>query len=88
MSGDAYGMSDGQPKPQAVLNESWPDQPRGLSRREPIDVQVRIVWAVDGEQWIDGRAVRWTGRHVYVEFDDRRIRTTGVWVAPADVVRR
>jgi hypothetical protein len=49
---------------------------------------VRVVWAVDGEQWMQGRASRWTTRHVFVELADARLATLGVWVTPAEVRRR
>lgn len=85
MPADAYGYSDGMPRPQDVLNAvaipaRW--------TTGNIDVTVRLVWEKDGEEHIDGHAIRWTSSVVYVEFDDRRIRTTGVWVAAGDVVRR
>jgi hypothetical protein len=55
---------------------------------EPIGVLVRVEWELDGSMWLPGRATRWTSEVVYVEFDDTRKRTTGVWVNAADVRRR
>ncbi|MEJ7831853.1 MAG: hypothetical protein WKF79_02985 [Nocardioides sp.] len=53
---------------QSVLNESWPlsdkdsSHARGIEDHlgptdlDPTDVEVRIEWADDGEQWLPGRA--------------------------------
>ena len=67
---------------QTVLNESWPlsDKAGGHARGiedqpEPIDVEVRIEWADDGEEWLSGRAHRWTKSHVFVRFQDPRSAT-------------
>lgn len=57
---------------QTVLNESWPltDKAGGHARAaiedqpHPIDVEVRIEWVQDGEEWLRGRAHRWTKSHV------------------------
>lgn len=90
MPGDAYGYSAGSPKPQTVLNESWPPTDVAAVLKnvpEPIPVTVRLVFDTDGEQQLAGRAVRWWQRHVYVELDDHRIRSTGVWVDAGDVKR-
>jgi hypothetical protein len=79
---------------QAVLNESWPlsDKAGGHARGiedqpEPIDVEVRIEWATDGEEWLHGRAHRWTKSHVFVRFLDPRSLTEFVWVRARDVRR-
>ena len=60
---------------QEVLNESWPlsDKAGGHARGiedqpEPIEVEVRIEWADDGEEWLRGQAARWTKSHVFVRF--------------------
>lgn len=95
-----YGMDIPSPgeqarSQQAVENESWPQRDshgfhaRGLhDRPHPIDVRVRIVWAIAGEQIIEGRALRWNRSHVYVVFADTRLATQGVWVLARDVRRR
>jgi hypothetical protein len=79
---------------QAVLNESWPlsDKAGGHARGiedqpSPIDVEVRIEWAQDGEEWLAGRAHRWTNSHVFVRFKDPRSLTGFVWVRASDVRR-
>lgn len=79
-----YG-TPGPERSQAVLNWSAPpaDVMRALHNHAAVAVTVRVVWDVDGEQVLDGVAVRWWQRHVYVELVDRRLRTTGVWVAAA-----
>lgn len=80
---------------QRVLNESWPlrDKDGGHARGiedqpSPIDVDVRIEWAQDGEEWIPGSASRWTRSHVFVRFQDVRSLTGFVWVRARDVRRR
>jgi hypothetical protein len=46
---------------------------RGIEDQpEPIDVEARIEWAADGEEWLAGRAHRWTRSHVFVRFQDAR----------------
>jgi hypothetical protein len=74
---------------QHVLNQSWPPGSRRI-RDQPqrIPVWVRMVWAIDGEQWMHGHASRWTPRHVFVELGDARLATLGVWVRPGEVRRR
>jgi hypothetical protein len=77
---------------QAVLNESWPlsdkgeQHARGIEDQpEPIDVEVRIEWAEDGEEWVTGRAHRWTNSHVFVRVKDPQSLTGFVWVRARDV---
>ena len=53
----------------------------------PIDVEVRIEWADDGEEWLQGRAWRWTRSHVFVRFLDSRSLTGFVWVRARDLRR-
>ena len=67
---------------QVVLNESWPlsDKAGGHARGiedqpDPIDVEVRVEWAKDGEEWLQGRAWRWTKSHVFVRFQYPRLAT-------------
>lgn len=79
---------------QAVLKESWPlsDEAGGHARGiddqpHPIDVEVRIEWSADGEEWLAGRAHRWTKSHVFVRFQDARSATGFVWVRARDVRR-
>ena len=79
---------------QTVLNESWPlsDKAGGHARGiedqpEPIDVEVRIEWPDDGEEWLQDRAHRWTKSHVFVRFQDPRSLTGFVCVRARDVRR-
>ena len=81
---------------QAVTNESWPlrdrngqGHARGIhDRDDPIAVDVRIVWSEDGEEWVAGRAVRWTRTHVCVSVGDSRLQVPYVWVLAREVRRR
>ena len=80
---------------QAIRNESWPvsDKAGGHARGieddpNPIDFEVRIEWADDGEQWLPGRAHLWTKSHVFVRFQDARSATGFAWVRARDVRRR
>ena len=64
---------------QSVVNESWPlsdkagEHARGIEDQpDPIDVEVRVERADDGEEWLPGRATRWTSSHVFVRFQDPR----------------
>lgn len=80
---------------QDVLNESWPyrrpdgsTHAIGIPTRPGIDVDVRIVWKRDGEQWVPGVADRWTQPHVHVSVSDERLPVPGIWVLARDVRRR
>jgi len=78
---------------QKVTNEHWPASEvarslRPLPSGQQIDVTARVVFAEDGEQWLPGRAERWTRQHVCVYISDRRLQVPYVWLAPADVRRR
>lgn len=77
---------------QAILNTYWP--PPAVSRRLPdrdhwdwIEVEVRVVWEVDGEEWVPGTATKWWHRHVFVKIGDRRLLPQGTWLAAHDVRR-
>lgn len=50
--------------------------------------QVRVVWAEDGEEYLETVALGWTGRNVYVRMPGPRYRFTAVWLDAADVTRR
>jgi hypothetical protein len=39
---------------------------------DPIDVEVRIEWTDGSEEWLSGRAHRWSKSHVFVRFQDPR----------------
>lgn len=77
---------------QRVLNKHWPQlevskRLKDVPTDQQIDVIARVVFAVDGEQHLAGRAVRWTRQHVCVAIDDPRLQVAYVWLAPADVTR-
>lgn len=76
-------------RPQGFTNYCPPpvDVMGRLKNHAAIEVQVRVDWELAGPEWLEGVAVRWWQRHVYVQLDDRRIRTTGVWVHAGDVAR-
>jgi hypothetical protein len=88
--GNDYGIPHHPERFQDVTNQSWP--PAGVASRltdhASIPVRVRIVWARDGETWLDGTATRWAGRCVFVRFDDARSRLGFAWVDAGDVRRR
>lgn len=75
---------------QAILNAYWP--PPAVSRRLVdhawIEVMVRVVWEVDGEEWVPGTATKWWRTHVFVKIGDRRLLPQGTWLAARDVRRR
>lgn len=56
-----------------VLNEDWPINPQDFKLRLDPDTRVRarIVWEEFGEEYLEGKAVRWDSGHVYVEIDER-----------------
>jgi hypothetical protein len=81
-----YGYGRDAVPTEEVLN-AVAIPPTWHTPREPIAVIVRVEWETDGAIWLPGRATRWTREVVYVEFDDTRKRTTGVWVEAADVRR-
>jgi len=46
--------------------------------RDAIPVTARVVWERDGEEWVDGLALRWDSDHVYVEIPyEVRLATNG-----------
>lgn len=74
---------------QKILNIEWP--PSGIVKflpdRRPVPVDVRVEWEHDGEEWLPGRAVRWTRPVVFVLINDRRHHGAGLWVPTRDVRR-
>lgn len=59
---------------------------RDRPNRPPVPVRTRIVWSVDGEEWLDGEAERLDpGRAIYVRLHDRRCSLLGAWLHPDDV---
>jgi hypothetical protein len=86
---DINELSPHRYRRQRVLNERFPRDARDIpDQRHPIPVRARVVWERDGEEWVDGDATRWTDRVVFVELDDPRHATFGVWVVLGDVRRR
>lgn len=79
---------------QNVTNAHWPlpaiaQTLRDVPTAEQIPVTARIVFDVDGEQFLPGDAVRWVpGRYVCVAVQDPRLLVPYVWLRPADVRRR
>lgn len=71
-------VSDGVPRwsdgRQDLLNAQpvprrWRDAPFPPG---PIPVSARLVWAEDGEEWLDTVAEAWTDQVVLVQVPDRR----------------
>jgi hypothetical protein len=72
---------------QKILNSTGARVPEHTFH-QPVPVVARIVWADDGEEFIETVAAGWTGRDVYVRLPDPRYRLTSVWLDAADVKRR
>jgi hypothetical protein len=72
---------------QKILNDTGAREPKHTFH-QPVPITARIVWADDGEEHIDTRALGWTGRDVYVRMSDRRYRLTACWLDAADVSRQ
>lgn len=74
---------------QQILNVERP--PEGVAARlpehEPVRVVARIEWDRDGTEWVAGHAVRWTRPVVFVQINDKRSATAGIWLAAEDVRR-
>jgi hypothetical protein len=93
--GDRYGtegFEDKRPKPQRVLNESWPAPEvaramKDIDAWKQIEVDARVVLDQDGPVTMRGRAVRWTRMHVCVLLPDPRLLVPYVWLNPSDVRR-
>lgn len=83
---------------QKIENESWPMRDKTGRRHaegindQPADNQrpcwVRLVFEVDGEVELPGRATRWNREFVYVSVDDARVANMAVWVRAGDCRRR
>jgi pilus assembly protein CpaF len=71
------GLAD--PTERLVLVEDSSELPLDDRLHTPI---------VDGEQWVDRKARRWTRNAVFVALDDERLRAVRVWLRPEDVRRR
>lgn len=89
MDRDIHGYPTAPRRWQRIVNESWPQGAATIKDQpHPIDVTARVVWEYDGEETVEGRAIRWTRTRVLVAFDDPRWQTVGVWLLPSDVKRR
>lgn len=73
-----------------MLNTHWPPQAvsRRLADHAHIEVVVRVVWEVDGEEHVPAVATRWWRDHVFVKLSDSRFLPQGTWLAARDVRRR
>lgn len=79
---------------QELLNER-PVPPHKAQRelKAPIPVRVHLVWAQDGDEWVDAEAVGWCRRRGYKPVArvqlrrEVRVRTVCVWVDADDVER-
>jgi hypothetical protein len=72
---------------QKILNDTGACKPEHTFH-QPVSIVARIVWADDGEEFIETVAAGWSGQLVYVRLPDTRYRRTSVWLAAADVRRR
>ena len=77
------------------LNVSWPLRDkngwhaRGIEdQRNPIEVNVRVLWPDETDELLPARATRWNKSHVFCVVSDRRIERPGIWVLARDVKRR
>jgi hypothetical protein len=70
---------------QAILNDTGAREPEHTFH-QPVPIVARIVWADDGEEFIETVAAGWTGQNVYVRLPDR-LPTVGLMCPPGDGVR-
>lgn len=83
MSYSSVHFTGGIPAYQRVLNDLGA---RRRPERNKLSVRARIVWETDGEEWVDGEALRLDpGVAIFVELSDKRCRFTGAWLSPDDV---
>ena len=90
---DWRGMGEYSPslyQTQDVRNVEWPPPgvPKLLPLQSPVPVRARVVFAGDGEEWLNGVAVRWVRPVVFVQISDRRLSGAGLWLPAGDVQRR
>lgn len=77
-----------QPSPfQRILNLNYPPSAGRVPQRAFIPIEVRLVWAVDGEEWTRTSANGWTSTHVRVLLHDKRTVANVIWVVASDVRR-
>jgi hypothetical protein len=70
---------------QAILNDTGARQPEHTFH-QPVPIVARIVWADDGEEYVETVALGWSGR--YVRMSEPRYQLRAVWLDAADVTRR
>src|SRR4051794_35382165 len=70
-----------------ALNESWPPDAATTPDRAPVRGGARVVWRRAGEERVDARASRWSGRSALVTPTRGRSRSgaLGVWLDARDV---
>jgi hypothetical protein len=87
--GDAVMSRLGDHSLDRALNESWPRDASTTPDRPRVRVVARVVWARAGDESIEGYAMRWSGRCVFVT--PRRARchnwTLCVWLDATHVSR-
>lgn len=74
---------------QVLLNSRDVPQ-RYTEARSPggITITARLVWAIDGEEWQEGKAMAWTQQLVLVHLSmEQRLQTLGAWLHASDVLR-
>jgi hypothetical protein len=69
---------------QAILNSTGARVPEHTFN-QPVPITARIVWADDGEEFIETVAAGRSGQNVYVRLRDRRYRLASVWLKASDV---
>lgn len=76
-------------KRQRILN-AHPIPPLRDQKTGWIHCRARIIYELDGEEWIDTVAYAWTSRLVLVQRvgQDQRWDSIGVWLDASDVRRR
>src|SRR4051812_237680 len=77
------GMSTFEtPRLDRALNESWPSHAATTPDRAPVRERAWVVWQRAGEELVDARASRWSGRSALVTPTPGRSRNglLGVWL--------
>jgi hypothetical protein len=70
-----------------TLNSTGARQPEHTFH-QPVPIVARIVWADDGEEYVETVALGWSGQDVYARMPDPRYQFTAVWLNAEDVKRR
>jgi hypothetical protein len=88
--GDPVTSTFETPRLDRALNKSWPSDAATTPDRAPVAVRAQVVWERAGEELIEARATRWSGRSVFVSPTVGRSRNgaLGVWLDARDVSRR